>query len=132
MCTIMHAAIDTLPDVPKTKHFARETSSRTKALIEERVKLGRRKNRTKKDFKKLQKQIKDSTLQDFNMWVEKWVTEMQKANEVGDSKKVWKAVKTLSGKVNLQPPKNLTVAQGEPIDSPNKLAEVHEPAKHTK
>ena len=43
---------------------------------------------------------------------------------MGDSKKVWKAVKALSGKVNLQPPKNLTVAQGEPIDSPSKLAEV--------
>ena len=76
MCTIIQAAIDTLPDVPKTTHFARETSDKTKALIEERVKLGRRKDRTRKDFKKLQKQIKESGMQDFNMWVEKWVTEM--------------------------------------------------------
>ena len=54
----------------------------------------------------------------------KWVTEMQQANEVGDSKKVWKAVKNLSGKVNVKPPANLTESQGETIDSPHKLSAV--------
>ena len=49
---------------------------------------------------------------------------MQSANAVGASKRIWRAVKTLSGKVNKKPAKNLTVAQGEPIDSPEALAQV--------
>ena len=37
---------------------------------------------------------------------------------------MWKAVRTVSGKVNTKPPKNLTEQGGKPIDSPEKLAAV--------
>ena len=39
-------------------------------------------------------------------------------------KRVWKAVKVLSGKVNTKPPTNLTESQGKTIDNPQELAEV--------
>ena len=119
----MWHAITTLPTVPKTTHFSREVSQGTRDLFTERVRLGRRKDKTKAEFKVLQKKIKQSSLQDFADWVDKWIDEMKNADAVGASKRIWRAVKTLSGKVNKKPAKNLTVAQGKPIDSPEALAQ---------
>ena len=51
MCAIINHAISTLPDVPKTSHFAREVSKRTKALFAERVKMGKRKIKQKQNLK---------------------------------------------------------------------------------
>ena len=52
------------------------------------------------DFKRIQKQIKESSLRDHAEWVERCAEEMQAANDVGNTRNLYKVVKTLSGKVD--------------------------------
>ena len=71
---------------------------------------------TKAQYKEIQKEIKESSLQDFHDWVAEWADKMQSANAVGDTHKVFDGVKALRGKRE-RPPCNLsTDAQGAPLD----------------
>ena len=123
LCDAIQHSCETLPEVEKTSHIKREVSNATKALFAERVKMGRKKNVTQKQFDGMQKRIKEACLNDFKSWVERWVQDMDDANAIGDTKRVWEGVRTLSGKINTKPPINLTeTSEGEPIDSPEQLA----------
>ena len=125
MCGALQYAISTLPDIARTTHIVREVSQRTKDLFAKRVKLGRKKSVSEGEFKAVQRDIKDSTLADFKQWVDKWVQDMDEANKVGDTKRVWKGVRVLSGKVNTKPPINLTQKNdGSSIDNPEMLVKV--------
>ena len=67
ICEAIHFAIDSvLPVVMKTKRQKREVSQATKDLYDERSKG---KHRTDKQFKRLQKKIKDAGMEDFKQWV---------------------------------------------------------------
>ena len=55
----------------------------------------------------LQKKIKDAGLQDFKQWVQGQSEEMEKANVRGDTKKIYRVVKTLTSK-NKKSSSNIT------------------------
>lgn len=95
-----------------------------KKTVPERIKLGRRKNSTNGEFNVMQRKIKESTLADFQKWVDDWVDEMEKANIKDNTKRVWEGVRALSGKVDTKPPINLTGKKDDTtIDSPEALAD---------
>ena len=110
---ITHAIETVLPDKKKFKRTERVVSERTKALFEQRTEMGRA---TKKwnnaDFKSIQGEIKTSSLKDHSDWVEKCASEMQAANNVGDTRKLHKIVKTLSGKESKTPETDLSINPG--------------------
>ena len=56
------------------------------------------KRKDKKAFKAIKDEIKKSCLQDFKDWVGDVVAEIEKANEVGDVKKIFNLVNMLSNK----------------------------------
>ena len=64
---------------------------------------------TKEDYKKIQEEIKESSLQDHAEWVHKCAEEMEQANGVGDTRKLYKVVKVLSGKVDKKPAVDLNM-----------------------
>ena len=81
--------------------------------------------RTKAEFKRIQEEIKYSSLQDHEDWVRECADEMEAANGVGDSRKLHQLVKILSGKVDKKLAVDLQVdAQGEPISDAEERAAV--------
>ena len=78
----------------ETSNQPKEVSSvseRTKALIAKRISLVSR-NASKSAIRKIRKQIKRSSLQDYKDWVAKTVSDMESANKVGDTKKIFRLV----------------------------------------
>ena len=73
------------------KPTQRSVSERTKALIAKRISLVSR-NASKSAIRKIRKQIKRSSLQDYKDWVAKTVSDMESANKVGDTKKIFRLV----------------------------------------
>ena len=88
---IQHAVEVVIPTVTRKKGVARKVSDRTKALFEKRTKMAG----TKAQYKQVQKEIKESSMQDFKDWVSEWADTMQAASDVGDTHKVFEGVKVL-------------------------------------
>ena len=114
-----------LPTRTKTKCTTRTVSQRTKALFEKRTSMGKSdKKWSNADYDKIQLQIRKSSLQDHAEWVGKCADEMQEANDVGDTRKLYAVVKTLSGKIDKKPPTDINVnAQGSLISSAEERAD---------
>ena len=71
----------------------------------------------------MQKDIKESCLRDYVEWVDTCVQEMEKANDFGDVKKIYKLVNKLSRKPK-PPPSNLTKdEQGNLLKSPQEVVD---------
>ena len=97
-------------------------TSRTKKLYKAKRKLQKHGNPQLKPLKTIQKQIRASCLQDFHDWVEASVSEMEKANTMGDVRRIYNLVNGLSKKPK-QPPCNLTTdADGNLLRSPEDTA----------
>ena len=76
---------------------------------------------SKSAIRKIRKQIKKSSLQDYKDWVSAAVTEMELTNRVGDTKKIFRLVNFLSGKPKA-PPKTLTKDEnGNLLNSPEEV-----------
>ena len=116
---ISYAMESTLPSKKRGKTIARRVSSKTRDLFDKRTKMGQDgAKRTKMDYKRIQEQIKQASLQDHAEWLRECADEMEAANDVGDTRKMHKMVKVLSGKVDKKPAVDLHVnKQGAPISS---------------
>ena len=82
---VSHAVETTIPTVTRKKGVIRKVSDRTKELFDRRTKM----TGTKAQYKKLQKEIKESSLQDFKDWVSEWADAMQAVCDVGDVHRVY-------------------------------------------
>ena len=58
------------------------------------------------EYSDIQKQIVSSSLQDYQDWVDEWADVIKTANDIGDTKGIYRAVKMLEAK-HERPPKNL-------------------------
>ena len=104
LCASIKFAIDTvLPTVPKHKGIKREVSEDTQQLFEKRQQMHRC-NQQQHD--NMQSAIKESCLQDYVKWVEGHGSKMAEANGRGDTRAIYKSVKTLAEKQD-KPAKNL-------------------------
>ena len=75
----------------------RDVSQKTWDLFAKRQKMSKR-NSTKSQFKDIQKQIKESYLQDFHTWVDTCAEEIEDTNKLGDVRRVYHLVKQLGNK----------------------------------
>ena len=96
ICVAIHHAMDTLPDKIRGKNIQRKVSETTKQLFEKRQSL--KGKGTAEQFKEVQGQIKTSSLKDFENWVGEWAEVITAANGKGDTRGIYKAVKTLASK----------------------------------
>ena len=126
LCESIKAVADKiLPKSKSKKAPERHTSERTKKLMKRRARMNRR-NSSRAQFRRMQKRIKESCLQDYVEWVDSCVGEMEQANEFGDVRRIYHLVNKLSQKPK-PPPVNLTKdEQGNPIQSPQAVVEVWE------
>ena len=77
------------------------------------------------DFKRIQRQIKESSLRDHAEWVERCADDMQTANDVGNTRGLYNLVKTLSEKVDKKPEIDLNEdSQGNVISNASDRAAV--------
>ena len=102
---IRQAAANALPNKIFTPCKARVVSDRTKALFDRRSKATT--STSTSELASIQKEIKSSCLKDFQEWVNTNVLQMEAAEAVGDSRKIFRIAKHLSKKGG-QPPTNLT------------------------
>ena len=114
MCTAISFAVDAVvPTRTQGQGVHREVSDRTKALFEQRTRLC--KKGTAAQFKSIQAKIKESSLADFEAWVQRCAEEMSKAAGHGDMRAVYKGVNTLAQK-QAKPPSNInTDEQGNTL-----------------
>ena len=81
-------------------------------------------NSTRKQFADMQKEIKESSLQDFKDWVRECVEAMERANNRGNAKKVFQLTKRLAGKPKPPPVNLVTDGNGKLLQSPEETADV--------
>ena len=128
MCAAIKAAAEkTLPPrKKKSSSVERKVSSRTKQLYKLKRSMQKRSRVSRKDLNHLQKQIQESCLSDFKEWVNNAVVEMEKADAVGNTRKIFNLVKMLSNKPKT-PPTNLTHDDaGNLLRSPEDVAKTWE------
>ena len=126
LCSAVAKAAVTLPKVRAGRMPTREVSDTTNNLFQQRVRVGnqinsnssrlsrtakRRKRKRRRDrrlrnlARDITLKIKDSCFDDYKSWVVRCVNEMEKANSVGDTRKIYKIVKKLAGKPKPPPHK---------------------------
>ena len=122
LCKAIHeTAKETLPAKKSLAMTARCVSDRTAALFKMREKMTKKKN-SKEQFDQVQKQIKDSSLQDYKDWVDRCVDVMEEASAIGNVRKIYKQVQLLSKQAQ-PPPRNLTHdSNGNLLKSPEEIA----------
>ena len=87
--------------VPPLKHRiynGRTMSNKTRELYQQRIRdynSGRKV--TKSDRAAWAKVLKEAGLEDYKAWVQRWVVEIEKVDNRGDSKEIYKGVKALAG-----------------------------------
>ena len=113
------AARKSLPTKAESVLTQRMVSQRTKNLIKQKRSL----RKDKKALKLIKAKIKESCLQDFKAWVSDTVSDIEKANELGDVRKIFNLVNLLSNKPKA-PPCNLTKDdEGNLLNSPENTVE---------
>ena len=116
---IQHAIDTTVPVVERSGGIKRNMSKETEHLFQRRTSM---KGCTQGQFDILQDEIRKSTLQDYTTWVEEHYEHMNEANGLGDTRAIYKSVKTLSGKKQ-KPSKNLTTdGQGHILSDAKEVA----------
>ena len=127
LCTaITYAIQEVLPTRRKSNGPTRAVSQRTKDLFDRRTEMGKDKGKwSNADFKRIQRQIRESSLRDHAEWVERCADDMQSANDVGNTRGLYNLVKTLSGKVDKKPEIDLNEdSQGNVISNAKERAAV--------
>ena len=107
----------TLPNTSATKLKTRDVSKRTQLLFDKRSSMSR-KSHTLVEFKKVQKEITDSSMRDFTDWVAICVADMEVVNEAGNVRTIFSILRHLTSTPK-PPPQNLTTDEaGELLKSP--------------
>ena len=106
---VKKAAKKSLPLKKDAVPVQRKVSKRTKDLFKKKKKLQYSSGSSKAQLKAIHSEIKSSCLQDFKTWVDDAVSEMEKADDKGDTKKIFNLVNMLSNKPK-KPPTNLNTA----------------------
>ena len=121
VCVAIQQAIDTvLPDVQKRNGRAqRKVSEATKALYDKRTAL---RNGTQGQYDALQKQIREAGLNDFKTWVQEHCKDMQAAEAVGDTRRIYQSVESLCNKKKRPEPNLTTDGQGKTLDCAEDVA----------
>ena len=129
MCeAVKIAAKKVLPRKAAMTPIQRQVSQHTKELFAEKKRLQQlyrhqRTKHTKQIFKDIQRKIRSSCLDDYKVWLEKTVKEMEIANTAGDIKKIYRLVKSVSNKPG-KPTTNLTTDKnGQLLQSPKLVAD---------
>lgn len=87
LCLVAKAAAKKLlPTRKENVMTQRMVFQRTKNLIRQK----RRLRKDKKTLEKVKAEIKSSCLEDFKTWVSDTVTDIESANEVGDTRRIFK------------------------------------------
>ena len=106
ICTAIHFAIETvLPTRRRGTGVHRKVSAKTKELYEHRTALC--KQGTAEQFARVQKDIRESSLADFENWVQQWSDTIGQAESVGNTRGIYQGVNALARKQS-KPPTNLT------------------------
>ena len=127
MCAAIKAAADETLPPRKTQSFVeRKVSNRTKKLYKLKKRLQSRAGVSKKELQKIQQRITQSCCDDFKKWVNDAVIEMEKADAVGNTRKIYNLANMLSNKPK-RPPTNLTTDdEGNLLNSPEDVAKTWE------
>ena len=127
MCAaIKKTAKKTLPPRKPKSFVERKVSTRTKHLYKLKKSMQKRATVSKADLNKIMHQIKESYLNDFKQWVQNAVVEMEKADAVGNTRKIFNLVNMLSNKPK-RPPTNLTSDKdGNLLRSPKEVTKTWE------
>ena len=128
LCNAVKAAAKkSLPSKKKVTQVRRRVSAHTKDLFKRKKQLQASSSANlKPQLKAIQQEIKASCLQDFKSWVDEAVTEMEKADNLGNTRRIFNLVNMLSNKPK-QPPANLnTDANGDLLRSPEDIADAWE------
>ena len=118
------AAKETLSLKKKESYVQRKVSDNTKGLYLRKKQLQNKRGAVKKEFKDIQKKIKDSCLEDFKSWVASTVEEMERSDKAGNVRRIYKLVNsiTITGKPK-KPPYNLTTDKdGNLLHTPEDVA----------
>lgn len=118
---VREAAKTTLPKRKQASLPMRDVSDRTRRLYD--IKANMRKSKhTRQEYSSIQLKIRQSSLQDFQDWVQRNVEEMERANERGDTKRIFSLHNHLAATPK-PPPRNLTKHKsGDLIKSSEELA----------
>ena len=94
----MRETIDELvPEKKWLKKNGRVVSQETKALFERRAKEYQKHKPTAERRKAWNKKIQIACRNDYRSWVTTWVQKIEKADNRGDTKEIYRGVKSLSG-----------------------------------
>ena len=105
-----------LPKVQVSNTAKRSVSKRTKDLYKKKKAMNKTRN-SAEEFKKLQSNIRQSSLKDFKDWINLCVNDMEQAYRGGNIRKVFKIVNDISKKPK-PPPQNIkTDDQGNLLGS---------------
>ena len=104
------------------KCIKRSVSAKTKSLYDRRTNI----QGSKEEYKKVQREIKASSLQDYKDWVAEWADFMQTANGRGDVKEIYTAVKALAERREKSPTNLTKNSQGKLLISSEEVAKVWE------
>ena len=105
ICAAIGHAVDVvIPEAKRTRGVKRKVSEATKRLYERRTNM---QGCTQEQYDDINRRIKEAGLQDFRKWVEEHSAKMKTANGCGDTRTIYKSVRTLAGK-RQKPSTNLT------------------------
>ena len=111
LCKAIQHAVDTvLSDTVRKNGVRRDVSEKTQSLFDERTKL--RGQGTQEQYDSVQSRIKESSLADFQGWVDKCADNINEANMRGDTKTIYQGVKVLAQKHDKPSPNLTTDHQG--------------------
>ena len=88
---------EVVPEKKWLKKNGRVVSGETKKLFEKRAQAFNAKAPTPKERKKWSRKIRNACRNDYRAWVSSWVQKIEKADEQGDTKKIYAGVKALTG-----------------------------------
>ena len=117
---ISHAIEAVLPTKEKKSGIRREVSEHTESLFKKRSRLCGQ--GSTEQYREVQKEIKASSLADFEHWVGEWATVIDDAESKGDTRSIYQAVKVLGGKPQKPSPQLATNKDGEPIGNAEDVA----------
>ena len=97
-CSIAETVKTNVPPKRRPRINGKRVSDRTKGLYLQRTaEFSRKESVTPADRKRWNKTIKQAALDDYRHWVATWVAQIEEADNRGDTKAIYDAVKRISG-----------------------------------
>ena len=114
-----------MPSKKKTFRNGRYVSEKTQKLFEERKAAYAKQTPTLVERKKWNKAITRSCRNDYRDWVSRWTERIEEANNMGDTKEIYRGVKAVSGlKQTFTDTQPTRLENGNLIQNPQELAHV--------